>query len=164
MRNSIHINGRIYFAQQVVEEWIAKKNDWQQPGWEMILQLLDPSEGKIEFHTSGTTSEPKQVFYTKTQIETAAKNTCDFFGITENDTLLLVLPTDFVAGKMMIARCMVSGAKLLWQEPTLLPLQESSACSFAAFTPAQVTTIITDKNAGKRFKEINTVIIGGGTI
>lgn len=161
---SFHINGLKFDAIRVMQELISTNEKWKISGLEFAIQLLDASEAPVKFHTSGTTGKPKEISFSKKQILYSAKNTCDFFEIRADSKLLLCLPTDFVAGRMMMARAFVSGAKLIWKEPSLNPLTNIDEVNFAAFTPAQVATIIADNETRNIFEKINTVIIGGGEI
>ena len=71
----------------------------------------------VTAHTSGSTGAPKQVQLKKTDMEVSAKATCKFFGISSNSHLLLPISVDYIAGKMMIVRAIVSGADLTVLRP-----------------------------------------------
>ena len=163
-QNHLHINELKYDAKRILEELIVGKPAWKIKGLEFLIQLLDPSEIPVKFNTSGTTGSPKEINFSKKQIWKSAKNTCEFFEINSGTQLLLCLPADFVAGRMMIARALFAGAHLNWLEPSLNPLKNISNIDFAAFTPAQVATIIADAGTKKVFEKIGKIIIGGGEI
>ena len=160
----INISGLEYDAIKIMQELIGINETWKKSGLEFAIQLIDPSDAPVKFHTSGTTGEPKEISFSKRQILYSAKNTCDYFGIIADSKLFLCLPTDFVAGRMMMARAFVSGAELIWIEPSLNPLKNIVGINLATFTPAQAATIIADKETRNTFEKINTVIIGGGEI
>lgn len=163
-KQTLHINGTEYNAAKVVEEIVNAKETWKTKGLEFLIQLLDASEFPVKFKTSGTTGASKEIFFSKKQIFQSASNTCRFFDIKKEDQLLLCLPAEFVAGRMMIARAVFAKAKLIWKEPSLHPDIIDNKINFAAFTPAQVSTIIHNSNSVNYFEKINTVIIGGGEI
>ncbi len=163
-KKTLHINGLGYDAVTVLEGWIGEKPSWKTKGLEFLIQLMDPSETPVKFHTSGTTGDPQEIRFSKKQIFTSAANTCRFFDLHSESRLLLCLPADFVAGRMMMARAFYSGAKLIWFQPSLNPLKNMVEVDFAAFTPAQVATIVSDPGTLKIFETIRTVIIGGGEI
>lgn len=163
-RDYLYINGEKYDSIKIVEELIASMPTWKVPGLEFLIQMLDPSEAAVRFNTSGTTGNPKEIRFSKNQIWTSAENTCRLFNISENDELLLCLPADFVAGRMMLARALYASAKLNWVEPSLNPLKEISNIHFAAFTPAQVATILAEPTSRKSFEKIGKIIIGGGEL
>ncbi len=160
----LYINGLKYNAPQVMEEWISTPPVWKEKGWEFLIQLLDPSDTPIKFISSGTTGVPKEILFTKEQILYSAENTCRYFDINHTSTLLLCLPVDFVAGRMMMARALYAGSPLVWTEPSLNPLKGIEGIQFAAFTPAQVATILADPTTRPIFASIPTIIIGGGEI
>jgi O-succinylbenzoic acid--CoA ligase len=164
MNTSVHINGTVYDAQKVMHELMDHPPQWKLRGLEFLMQMFDPSESPVIFHTSGTTSVPKNISFSKKQILYSATNTCNYFAIDQHWNLLLCLPADFVAGRLMIARALVSGANLTWIEPALNPLEGVSGIDFAAFTPAQVSAIVETPSARSCLDQMKTVIIGGGEI
>ncbi len=164
MNPYFHINGVQYDAPRIMEEIISHPPEWKLKGLEFMIQMLDPSHAPVHFYTSGTTGKPKHVQFTKSQILYSAKNTCKFLKINSNSTLFLCLPADMVAGRLMLIRALVSGAKLIWVEPSLQPLKEDHHMDMAAFTPAQVTTILQEEGPKNRLKKIQQIIIGGGEV
>lgn len=111
-------------------------------------------------HTSGSTGAPKEVRLLKSDMRRSAEATCRFFGITEESLLVLPLSTDYIAGKMMVVRSIVSGAKLIQERPSAEPLNENNygTVSLTAVVPSQVEGLLRSKN------QIQKVIIGGGQI
>jgi O-succinylbenzoic acid--CoA ligase len=164
-RKGIDINGIKYDAPHVLKELISNPPTWKAKGLEFMIQLLDPSETPVKFHTSGTTGTPKEMTFSKKQVFYSAENSSRFFGLDASSQFFLCLPADFVAGRLMMARAFISNAHLVWVEPSLNPLKDiEHAISFAAFTPAQVATIIVDVKTRERFNRIEKIIIGGGEI
>ena len=169
-KSFIHINGIKYDYQEifvmVLDLLLLKSSppEWKVKGLLFISELLDPHVSSFQFNTSGTTGDPKEIFFSKKQILYSAENTCQFFGLSASSKLFLCLPADFVAGRMMIARAFYVGADLMWVEPTLNPLKDIDplVINFAAFTPAQVANIINDPLTCALFESIEKVIIGGG--
>jgi len=161
---TLQINGTEYDAAKVVEEMVGGNELWKTKGFEFLIQLQDVSEFPIKFKTSGTTGTPKEISFSKEQIRKSATNSCRFFEIKNTDRLFLCLPAEFVAGRMMMARALYSKAKLIWKEPSLHPDIATERINFAAFTPAQVKSIIHEPNSLQAFEKIDKVIIGGGEI
>lgn len=118
--------------------------------------------------TSGSTGDPKIIELTRDAMLHSAKNTIDFFEITEGSNLLLCLPVDFIAGKMMIVRAIAAKANLVIADTVSNPLisfvSKKIKLDFAAFTPFQVAAIVQEPVTASIFESINTVIIGGGEI
>lgn len=160
----IHINHKMYNAAGIMNWHMDCKEDFVKPGLDFIMQLMDPSDAPVEFKTSGTTGFPKTIYFRKQQIEHSALGTCQYFELNEDSTLLLCLPAELVAGRMMIARAMAVNAKLIWVKPSLNPLENEMSIHFAAFTPAQVSVILSHPESTKLFQRISKVIIGGGEI
>jgi len=77
---------------------------------------------RISVHTSGSTGVPKAMMVEKRRMEASARITCDFLGLKKDDTALLCLPMDYIAGKMMVVRSIVRGLKLQAVEPSGHPL------------------------------------------
>lgn len=160
----IHINGIKYGSQELIDELSNDPLAWKISGLRFALELLDPTITSFKFNTSGTTGPSKEIVLSRAQILTSANNTSRYFNIENSSKLLNCLPTDFVSGRLMMARAFVSGAELIWVEPSLNPLQNYIDVNFAAFTPAQVFSIMMNKESKAYFKGIDKVIIGGGEI
>lgn len=118
--------------------------------------------------TSGSTGDPKMIELSRDSMMQSAKNTIDFFGIHEGSNLLLCLPVDFIAGKMMIVRAIAAKANLVIADAVSNPLisfiSKKIKLDFAAFTPFQVAAILQEPVTASLFESISTVIIGGGEI
>ena len=101
-------------------------------------------------------------------MEASARITCRFLGLHEGDTALLCMPLDYIAGKMMVVRALTCGLKLIVEEPSSQPLQDStlstlhSPLDFAAMVPLQVWNLL-QKNP-ERLRQIRHLLIGGGAI
>lgn len=121
----------------------------------------------FEVTTSGSTGDPKKINFHRSQLEASARLTAEALGLKEGMTALLCLNPGFIAGKMMIIRCMVTGMNLIAVEPMANPLdhlpQEAPLIDFAAMVPLQVRTII-NSNRAREFDQIRMVIIGGGQV
>jgi len=120
----------------------------------------------LTVQTSGSTGEPKKIQLYKSKMKASANATATFFKFKENQTILLALSTDYIAGKMMIIRALESKMKIivapLQANPLLIDLP--SKINFSAFVPMQVQTILADKKSKLNYQNIDKVIIGGGLI
>ena len=113
-------------------------------------------------HTSGSTGTPKPVRLLKRDMEASARLTNDFFDITCRSVMLLCLSPDYIAGKMMIVRALLSGADLLVVTPSSLPLTTiDEPIDFAAMVPAQVVESLKSTMQKSRLSRITSLIIGG---
>ena len=88
---------------------------------DFIVQWLNNND-YIIVHTSGSTGVPKFIKLRKSDMLTSARATCQFFSLTGESVLLSPLSADFIAGKMMIVRAIVSGAKLWIEKPSNQPI------------------------------------------
>jgi len=101
-------------------------------------------------------------------MEASARITCRFLGLHEGDTALLCMPLDYIAGKMMVVRALTCGLKLIVEEPSSQPLQDStlstlhSPLDFAAMVPLQVWNLL--QKTPERLRQIRHLLIGGGAI
>ena len=116
-------------------------------------------------HTSGSTGKPKPMYVEKRRMEASARMTCDFLGLREDDTALLCLPLDYIAGKMVVVRSLVRGLRLVSVEPSGEPLNtELGRLDFAAMVPMQVWNSLQVPEQRERLMQIRQLIIGGGAI
>ena len=90
-----------------------------------VADFLDEWYSSADFvwgHTSGSTGAPKPIKLLKHDMEESARLTVDYFGLAAGTTMLLCLSPDYIAGKMMIVRALLSGADLLVVPPSSRPL------------------------------------------
>ncbi len=90
--------------------------------------------------------------------------TGDFFRLRQGNSILLCLPADYIAGKMIIVRAFVLNLNLVIVKPSANPAKWVTAkyLDFAAMVPYQVQSIL---QTNPDFLEtINTLIIGGSSI
>lgn len=128
-------------------------------------------------HTSGSTGAPKPLWVEKRRMLNSARITCDFLGIKPDDTALLCLPLDYIAGKMMVVRSIERNLSLTSVTPDNHPLRsiieqcrqngtdpESVRITLAAMVPSQVYCSLQDAEERSMLMQIKHLIIGGGSI
>ncbi len=116
----------------------------------------------IEVHTSGSTGTPKNIQLLKQDIIKSAITTCNFFCIDKSSTLVLPLSANYIAGKMMIVRAIVSGASLWIEEPSNAPIKKDyGQIDLIPIVPSQIDWIT---NGSTYSNQIRNLIIGGGAI
>lgn len=124
----------------------------------------------IELQTSGSTGEPKRFFAEKRRMAASARCTIEAFRLKPNDRLLLCLPVEFIAGKMMVVRACVGNLKILSITPSANPMQDliDAGCSdtieFAAFVPLQIENALKTDATRERLASIKKIIVGGAPI
>ena len=57
--------------------------------------------------TSGSTGTPKLLKVRKEQMMQSARLTCEFLGLRQGDSVLLCMPLQYIAGKMVVVRALV---------------------------------------------------------
>ncbi len=139
-------NAIIYYADDSVnfflEEWYNEKD-------------------YIIAHTSGSTGAPKNICLSKSDMIKSAIATCKYFGITEKSKLLLPLSPNYIAGKMMIVRAIISGAEIFIETPSNNPIKKDyGVIDLVPIVPSQISSLIQSPYT----KNIKNVIIGGGAI
>lgn len=119
----------------------------------------------VTINTSGSTGDPKQFKVSKESMIKSALSTVRFFDLNQNDRVLLCLPVDYIAGKMMVVRAFVTRFNLIPIKPSISPLSTiRESFKFAAMTPMQVRESFDLKDGIEKLNLISTLIIGGGEI
>ncbi|WP_051568507.1 AMP-binding protein [Crocinitomix catalasitica] len=122
----------------------------------------------ITVNTSGSTGKPKAIQLEKRKMMNSARATGKFFNLKVNDTLLVNLSAEFIAGKMMLLRGILHEMKIIITDTTSNPLKALSinglSIDFAAFVPYQVQAILADEETREKYIDIKNVIIGGAPV
>lgn len=125
---------------------------------QFLLHWLDTSE-YLTVNTSGSTGKPKAIQLKKSLMINSAKATGNFFDLQPKTTALLCLPTNFIAGKMMLVRAMVLGWHLDVVAPNANPLfDDIKEYDFSAMVPLQLF------NSINNIFKIKKLIVGGGVV
>ncbi len=165
MAGGLKINDVFYSEGKLIELCNSMVSGDDTPEWEknvfsFILDWFD-EEDYLAQKTSGTTGESKEIRLLKSSMLESAKRTIEYFQLKENDTVLLCLPVEYIAGKMMIVRAMVGDLNLLIIEPKGLPQLPDRIISFAAMVPLQLQNLF-QQNI---FLElIDKLLVGGAAI
>ena len=131
-----------------IEEFISNWND---------------SSFFIETKTSGSTGKPKSIQLSKAQMIASAKITGEYFGLNEDQTTLLCLSIDTIAGKMMLVRAIVHNMKILITSPSSNPLKKiEERIDFIAIVPLQLDKMIEESSI--ELKNIKNILIGGASL
>ena len=132
---------------------------------EAFLQEWHNDEPTVWVHTSSSTGTPKPMPVEKERMRASARLTCSFLGLKEGDSALLCMPLQYIAGKMVVVRSLVSGMKLIPVAPSGHPLKDlKEAPTFAAMIPMQVFNTLQVPEEKDKLKKIKHLIIGGGAI
>ncbi|MDA9344049.1 AMP-binding protein [Algibacter sp.] len=143
---------------EVAYSYVKEGLPYQQKLGDFLLDWLDDKD-YIIVKTSGSTGKPKKLKIKKEDMVNSAIATGDFFNLKPGNKVLQCLPSNFIAGKMMIVRAIILGLELDMVEPSVLPrIDYEKDYDFCAFTPMQL------KSFAKYLKSIKTVIVGGGRV
>lgn len=119
----------------------------------------------VEVYTSGSTGTPKRMLVEKARMAESARMTCRFLSLLSSDTALLCMPLEYIAGKMVVVRCLVSGMRLTQVEPSGHPLKDiDNVPSFVAMVPMQVYNTLQVEEEAKKLRAVKNLIIGGGAV
>lgn len=156
----IRINHRWYTAENYRQLPEVHAESWTIPIVDFLSSWYN-KEAFIEVRTSGSTGEPKIIRLPKESMVNSATMTCRYFNLNEESTALLCLPADYIAGKMMVVRALISGLDLIAVKPSADPFRElDEIIDFAAITPYQFV------NSYQSIQEfpVKNVIVGGSQV
>ena len=167
MNNTVlTINNKSFTREELLIYSKSKAGDEKTPSWDkavyqFILNWFDDSETIVQF-SSGTTGKSKELHLSKQSMIRSAENTCTFFDLKKGQTAVLCLPVDFIAGKMMIIRCIAGGLNLQLIDPKGNPdLSGVGPIDFIAMVPHQVQNTLLSVEGIPAIKKL---IIGGAEI
>ncbi|MGJ8656410.1 MAG: AMP-binding protein [Akkermansiaceae bacterium] len=117
--------------------------------------------------TSGSSGEAKWVVHSKKGLLRHASLVNDHLGVTVDDVFGVVLPVYHVGGLGVVARGLVSGAKVVimggkWSVKSFVGFLEQNRVSVVSLVPTQVVDIV---SGGFRCPEcVRVVVVGGGSL
>lgn len=159
------LNSHFYTKSELIKfcgKEIHKQNEaiWQLDIYRFILDFLEDSEYILQ-KTSGTTGDPKTIQLSKVAMIESAKRTSTFFQLKESELAVLCLPVNYIAGKMMVVRALVSGLNLITIKPDGTPdFSGLGKVDFCALVPMQATNLI-KRNL---WPQLKTLILGGAEV
>jgi O-succinylbenzoic acid--CoA ligase len=127
-------------------------------------QYFDKTITFFELQTSGSTGIPKKIIIQKKNMQISAKATIDFLNLTQEDNFLICLPTDFIAGKMMLVRAMELETNVFFVSPQQDFWNEIINFQFVAIVPPQLRTLLDNPNANQILNTAKAIIVGGASV
>ena len=156
------INGHHFevdHLKKLAYSFIKEGQDYEEVIGNFLLDWLNPNYDTIKLRTSGSTGEPKVMFVDREKMVNSAQATGKHFKLPHGTTALSCLPTEHVAGKMMLVRAMVLGWNLEIIKPSATPLDSVyKTYDFCAMTPFQLD------HSFSRLHLIKKLIIGGAPV
>ncbi len=116
---------------------------------------------EIHARTSGSTGKPKEITLSRRDMLLSAEATCRFFGITAADRIHCPLSLDYIAGKMMVVRADISGARLTLEKPSNTPLASDTdpmPIKLLPAVPSQIPALARELACGH---SVEHIIVGG---
>lgn len=167
MYSSLKINNRL-FSFEALKQAIEKENLFDSGiEWERNLALFLNEwlndKTYVTGKTSGSTGVPKEIRLSKKAMIASALQTNAFFGLQENDKILLCLSANYIAGKMMIVRAIVGGFNLILSPPGSAPKWTDSV-DFTAMVPMQIQSLLATEEGRARLCMAKKIIIGGSPV
>lgn len=131
---------------------------------DFLAEWFDGSD-TLQVHTSGSTGTPKQLRVEKQRMMNSAMLTLSFLHLREEDTAMLCMPLQYIAGKMVVVRTLVGGLNLIPVAPCGHPMQSLSQVPvFSAMIPMQVFNSLQVPEEAEKLSRIRHLIIGGGAV
>ncbi|WP_242158474.1 AMP-binding protein [Aestuariivivens sediminis] len=161
VHNRFKLNNHHYNFNDLMEvaySFVKEGEPFERALGNFLLDWLD-NKDYLNVQTSGSTGTPKKLKIKKQHMVNSAIMTGDFFKLEPGDNLLSCLPSNFIAGKMMIIRAVILGLELELIRPSAFPLIDyQRKYDFCAMTPMQL------KNFLKYSDNLKTIIVGGSKV
>jgi O-succinylbenzoic acid--CoA ligase len=130
----------------------------------LIRSWLDPSISKISFQTSGSTDEPKELWFEKSQIKKIIKRSNTYFNITSETKIALTLNVEKTGGRMLLLRALEANCLIKIVIPKQsFPEDTFASIDFVSLSPNQLYQQI-ENNAIDELKKVRQILIGGAPI
>jgi o-succinylbenzoate---CoA ligase len=151
--NSININGKIVKINEILLNNITPGSEFEKYTYDFIRDWLNGVE-HFTINTRGSTGTPKH----------SALMTIQALGLQKNNTALVCLNTNYIGGKMMLARALLGNMKINAVEPATNPLKNViQSFDFIALVPLQLQAILESSDRHK-LDHVQSIIIGGAPI
>jgi len=140
--------------------------EWQKKIFQFITNYLS-DKLTIAIQSSGTTGKAKIWQIEKSKMRISAAKTAAYFNFKKDQRVLLVLPVDYIAGKMMIVRALEHGLQLICKEPKVDFLREvdtDESFYFCPVTPLQAKVSLANSSSLKKIQTIEHILLGGAPI
>lgn len=160
----ISLNGIRYTSEQILQMKADGEPLYLQQIFSFLKEWFSDS-AYVRVKTSGSTGAPKEYMVEKEKMRNSALMTCRFFALDATKNALLCMSAEYIAGKMMLVRAIVSGMNLVCVEPCGNPLRDiASKIDFAAMVPMQLYNTLQHETETCALNRIGDVIVGGGAV
>lgn len=149
------VNQKSFLPQQFVQQTFAEK--WLCNIQDVVAFWLGKAN-LLTQNTSGSTGVPKPVLLPKKVLQHSAQTTIQVFNLPPKSTALLVLPAEFIGGKMMVFRTLIGGWHLHVRQPKTVLQAVNRHFDFVALTPMQLQNSLPVANF------FSKILLGGGPV
>ena len=162
--DSIWINGKDIAIQDILKGNLALTNSFEQNTCTFIREWMN-NVPLFSLQTSGSTGDPKKIVIRREQMISSASATEKALNLQAGTNALVCLDPQFIAGKMMLVRCFVSGMKIMAVTPStrILDHVPDVPIELAAMVPYQIQELL-ESNHSNRFDNIRVVLAGGAAL
>lgn len=143
---------------RIAYSFIKEGEPYERAVGDFLMYWFD-TDSYIEMQTSGTTGIPKIITVQKQAMVNSALATGAFFELDAGIKALHCLPTQYVAGKMMLVRAFILGWDLDLVAPTSNPLERNDTqYDFGAMVPLQA------QHSLLKLNQVKKLILGGAKV
>ena len=154
--NGIHYSS--FEIKEIAYSLVKEGENYEKKVGRFLLNWSD-SKNFINVKTSGSTCSPKAIQIDKQSMVNSAIATGNYFDLQAGNKALHCLPTDYIAGKMMLVRAMVLGLEIDLVTPRSSPAFDANLnYDFCAMTPMQL------HNTVNKIANIKCLIVGGAKV
>lgn len=155
------LNGNKYDHDQLKEvaySLIKEGEVYEKVTGNFLLDWLDEKD-HIKVKTSGSTGAPKYIKLSKQAMVNSSIATGNYLKLKSGNSALHCLPTNYIAGKMMLVRAMVLGLEMDLVEPTAQPIFDyNKVYHFTAMLPMQLQLTLT------YLHNVKIILVGGSSV
>lgn len=162
---SLWIDGRTVLIADIVANALSPANPFEQHTFDFVRRWLQ-GDTVFTLHTSGSTGTPKPITITRAQMITSARMTATALGLKTGMPALVALDTRYIAGQMMLVRCLEVGMPMYLTAPAANPyalLPPDLTIDFTALVPYQIQQVLNSPQR-ERLAHTGVVIIGGAPL
>lgn len=159
----VSVNGKRSILQEQFLEQYGENSFYYELA--SFIALFLNENNTIEAFSSGSTGTPKKIELKKAYMKNSAYKTLRFLELKPNDSALLCMPLQFIAGKMMVVRALLGNLDLIVVPPCVNPyLNIKDKITFSAITPMQALSSLENPATKNKILAVTKTIIGGGPI
>lgn len=162
--SQLSLNNKLFSLADIQQGEVRAENSFEDTTLSFLGQWLR-KETHFVLQTSGSTGEPKKIQVTREQLVASARATLQALAIPEKAKAFICLPTQYIAGIMMLVRCMEGNLHMTIVEPSADPLENipTESFDFAAMVPYQAEEIV-KKRGLQGIHSIQKIILGGAPL